>query len=182
MTQPAPAQLSVREEERVLGIAYERAVPIIPRLVKKATGAVDVKELGDGYWVATFVVPETGVTREVTVRLGKQGPDTRFSVRAETTSMGRFFLLVLLTVGVVTMGLGVLFLLPWITSRQRTEQRERDLVVHKVFRAIEDAVAEQGAGTGYRVAAAEVADKPPAEGHEIAGEEDTPELRRAARD
>ncbi|MFO0740489.1 MAG: hypothetical protein U0270_31620 [Labilithrix sp.] len=153
MTQQQPSQLLVREEERVLGIAYDRAVPAVPKLVKKAIGA-EVEELGDGYWIAAVKLPG-GIKREVTVRLGKQGPDTRFAVRAETTSMGRTFLLTLLVVGIVTFGIGILPLIPWITARQRSEQRERDLLVHKTFRAIEDAVAEQGVAPGYRVAPGE---------------------------
>lgn len=153
MTQQQPSQLLLREEERVLGIAYDRAVPAVPKLVKKAIGA-EVEELGDGYWVAALQLP-SGIKREVTVRLGKQGPDTRFSVRAETTSMGRLFVLTLLVVGVVTFGIGIVPLIPWITARQRTEQRERDLLVHKTFRAIEDAVAEQGVAPTYRIAPGE---------------------------
>lgn len=125
-------------------------MPVVPRLVKKAIGA-DVQELGDGYWVATLT-QENGVKREVTVRLGKQGPDTRFSVRAETTAQGGAFVALMVLVGVFTFGLGYLFLIPYLQKRAREEQRQRDLLVHKTFRAIEDAVAEQGAASNYRVA------------------------------
>lgn len=170
MAQQTPAQYNVREEERVLGIAYDRAVRAVPALVKQATGA-SVEELGDGYWVATL---EQGSTRrEVTVRLGKQGPDTRFSVRAETTAQGAAFVALVVVVGIVTMGIGILALIPLIQGRQRKDQRERDLLVHKTFRAIEDAVAEQGAAPGYRIAPGVEAARPeePAEPAEPASAE-----------
>jgi hypothetical protein len=179
MTQQAPAPLPVREEERVLGIAYDRAVRAVPSLVKKATGATGVEELGDGYWVTSFREPD-GQTRELTVRLGKQGPDTRFNVRAETTAQGASFVWLMVLVGVFTFGLGYLALIPYLQKRAREGQRARDLLVHKVFRAIEDAVAEQGASPNYRIAAGEGAAEPEREAAEEA--EDVPAERRAAAD
>jgi len=156
MTQQAPAQQNAREEERVLGISYDRAVRAMPALVKKALGA-EVNELGDGYWVAAF---GDDVKHELTVRLGKQAADTRFMVRAETTSQGAAFITFLIIFSIITMGLGLLPLLPMLMKRQREAQRNRDLLVHKMFRAIEDAVADQGASPNYRVAAGEGAPEP----------------------
>ena len=144
--QQAPVQ-TVREEERVLGIGYERALAMVPRLVRAATGA-EPNELGDGYFVASLV--ERSMKREVTVRLGRQGPDTRFSVRVESYSHGKAILLFILF-ATLTLGLGMLVALPWMIAMQRREARERDLLVHKTFRAIEDAVAEQGAAGSYRI-------------------------------
>jgi len=164
MTQQAPAQVMFREEERVLGIAYERAVPMVPSLVKKATGA-EVQELGDGYWVATVAVPD-GSKREVTIRLGKQGPDTRFAVRAESTGANWKWVTLIIVVSLLTLGLGIFAFIPAMQKRLRTEQRERDLLVHKTFRAIEDAVAEQGVSPGYRVAPGEGAALPELESDE----------------
>jgi len=154
MTQQAPAQVTFREEERVLGIAYDRALPMLPSLIKKATGAASVEELGDGYWVASVSLPN-GLKREVTVRLGKQGADTRFAVRAESTGTNWKWATLIIVVSVLTLGIGIFAFLPSIQARMRVEQRERDLLVHKTFRAIEDAVAEQGASPGYRIAPGE---------------------------
>jgi hypothetical protein len=141
-------QQTTREEERVLGISYDRAIAMIPRLMREATGA-EPEALGDGYLVARAVT-ETA-TREVTVRLGRQGADTRFSVRVETLSQLKLTMTVVV-VAMLTLGLGVFVLIPWIISRQRKDARDRDLLVHKTFRAIEDAVAEQGVASNYRIA------------------------------
>ena len=148
MTQPAPAQLTAREEERVLPIAYERALLMVPKLVEEAMGG-PAQVLGDGYFVA-----QTGAKRrknEVTIRLGRQGPDTRLSVRVESLA-DPWSVLILIFMILFTAGIGVLALIPWIQANARRATRERDLLSHKIFRAMEDAVAEQGAGTGYRVA------------------------------
>lgn len=174
MAQQQPAQITFREEERVLGIAYDRAVPMVPSLVKKATGA-DVEELGDGYWFATVPLPHGG-KREVTIRLGKQGPDTRFAVRAESSGGDWRFITLVVVVSILTMGLGILAFIPAMQARMRKEQRERDLLVHKTFRAIEDAVAEQGMSPGYRIAPGEGAVEPE---REEAGPEEEARKARA---
>jgi hypothetical protein len=149
MTQQNTPQLTSREEERVLGITYDRAVAMIPRLAKEAIGT-EPTALGDGYFVVKVEHPN-GV-REVTIRLGRQGADTRFSVRVDTIkSMSAQMTVIVVVFGIVTMGLGLLPFLPWLVGRQRQEARERDLLVHKTFRAIEDAVAEQGVAGGYRI-------------------------------
>ncbi|MBX3234402.1 MAG: hypothetical protein KIT84_13350 [Labilithrix sp.] len=168
MTQQAPAQITFREEERVLGIAYDRAVPMVPGLVKKATGA-EAQELGDGYWIAS-VRAENGTKREVTVRLGKQGPDTRFAIRADSTGTNWKWTLFVILISILTLGFGILFFIPSMQRRLRTEQRERDLLVHKTFRAIEDAVAEQGASPGYRIAPGAGAAEPDALAEEATDE------------
>ena len=145
MTQQAPQQTTVREEERTLGITYERALAIVPALLEKAG---TVSTLGDGY----FVVASSGTQRrELTVRLGRSGADTRISLRAESFTDPSMTALVIV-VAMVTMGLGVLVMLPWFMSAQRKESRERDLLVHRTLRSIEDAVAEQGVAPNYRVA------------------------------
>jgi hypothetical protein len=148
MAQQTPAQPNVREEERVLGITYERALAMVPRLVREATG-VEVETLGDGYFVAH---PADGsAKREVTVRLGRQSADTRVSVRVETYTQASMTALVII-VAMLTAGLGILPLIPWLQSMARKQARERDLLVHRTFRAIEDAVAEQGVAGNYRIA------------------------------
>ncbi len=148
MSQQAAAQQSVREEERVLGITYERALAMVPRLMREAANA-EVQTLGDGYFVAQ---PADGsAKRDVTVRLGRQGADTRVSVRVETYTQASMTALVIL-VAIFTAGLGILPLIPWFQSMQRKQARERDLLVHRTFRAIEDAVAEQGVAGNYRIA------------------------------
>jgi hypothetical protein len=149
MNQPPPAQQSVREEERVLGITYDRAVQMIPKLIRDASGA-NPQELGDGYYVAQLA-GSSGQKREITVRLGRQGADSRFSVRVESFARP-VYVAIMIIVGVATFGLGILPLIPWIQSIQRKEARERELLVHKTFRAIEEAVAQQGLSTNYRVA------------------------------
>jgi hypothetical protein len=150
MNQPnAFGQQTIREEERVLGISYDRAIVMVPRLIREAGGA-DAMMLGDGYFLSTMS-NGTG-RRELTVRLGRQGADTRFAVRVESFTHARTTL-VFFFAAILTAGLGVLFLLPWLHGLGRREARERDLVVHRVFRAIEDAVAEQGAAPSYRLAA-----------------------------
>lgn len=132
----------------MLGITYERALAMVPRLIREATGA-EVETLGDGYFVAT---PRSGsAKRDVTVRLGRQGADTRVSVRVETYTEASMTAIVIL-VAIFTAGLGILPLIPWFQSVQRQQARERDLLMHRTFRAIEDAVAEQGVGGNYRVA------------------------------
>jgi len=178
MTQQAPAQLTVREDERVLPITYERALAMAPRIAREATGS-ELEELGDGY----FVTKETKGTsrREVTLRLGRQGADTRLSVRVESFTdpwVATFIVLM----AIVTLGIGVLALIPWIQSNQRRAARERDLLVHKTFRAFEDAVAEQGVAKGYRIAPGADANEPGhAEEEEQAAEESQEEQARAAR-
>lgn len=144
--QHSPSQQTVREEERVLAISYERALAMIPRLVRRVTGA-QVQTLGDGY----FVAETTDSRRELTIRLGRQGPDTRFSVRVESRTIVWMIVLVAV-VAIGTAGLGVFPLIPWLQSVARREARERELLVHKTFRAIEDAVAEQDLAKGYRIA------------------------------
>ncbi len=148
MTQQAPAQQTAREEERVLPIAYDRALVMVPKLAQEATGSA-VEVLGDGYFV---VQAATGRQQnEVTIRLGRQGADTRLSVRVESvTDTASVILLVCLIL--FTAGIGVLFMIPWLQARARRAMRERDLLSHRIFRAVEDAVAEQGESPGYRVA------------------------------
>lgn len=148
MAQQSPAQQTVREEERVLGISYDRALAMVPRLVREATGA-EVQTLGDGYFVAEMKVGSS--KRELTVRLGRQGPDTRLSVRVESHAIVWMITLVIV-LAIATAGLGIIPLIPWLQSVARREARERELLVHKTFRAIEDAVAEQGLSKGYRIA------------------------------
>jgi hypothetical protein len=149
MTQPATPQVTSREEERVLAISYDRAVAMIPKLAETATGAQPTA-LGDGYYVVKVEHPN-GV-REVTIRLGRQGADTRFSVRVDTIkSLPPKITILVVVFGLLTFGLGVLAFLPWLVGIQRREARERELLVHKTFRAIEDAVAEQGVAGGYRI-------------------------------
>lgn len=145
--QTAAAQ-NIREEERVLGITYERALAMVPRLIREAANA-EVQTLGDGYFVATAA--DGSAKRDVTVRLGRQGADTRVSVRVETYTQASMTVLVVL-VAIFTAGLGVLPLIPWFQSVQRQQARARDLLVHRTFRAIEDAVAEQGVAGNYRIA------------------------------
>jgi len=147
MTQPAQPQATAREEERVLGITYERSAAMIPKLIRQVTSA-EPQELGDGYFLTPIEVGSQ--RREVTVRLGRQGADTRFSVRVESLTQVWFTTLIII-VGVCTLGLGILPLIPWTQSVQRRETRERELLTHKVFRAIEEAVAAQGVATNYRV-------------------------------
>lgn len=172
MTQPAPVQQNVRDEERVLGITYERALVILPRLLKETSGG-EVGTLGDGYFVVTS--SEGTSKREMTVRLGREGADTRVSLRVETFTDPRMTMFVIV-VAMLTAGLGVLLMLPWAQANQRRRARERDLLVHKTLRAIEDAVASQGAAPNYRVAPG--ADAVLAEPLEI--EEAAPEDERAA--
>jgi len=148
MAQPSPAHQTVREEERVLGISFERALAMIPRLVRDATGA-EVQALGDGYFVG--VHDGGNAKRELTIRLGRQGPDTRFSVRVES-HMVFWIVFAVILVGIATVAIGLIPLIPWLQSVQRREARERELLVHRIFRAIEDAVAEQGVSKGYRIA------------------------------
>jgi hypothetical protein len=149
MNQPnAFGQQTLREEERVLGISYDRAIAMMPRLIRDTTGA-QPETLGDGYLIAT--VKQKNVRRELTVRLGRQGADTRFAVRVESFTLARM-LPVFILAAILTAGLGVILLLPWLHSLARREARERDLLVHKVFRSIEDAVAEQGTAGNYRIA------------------------------
>jgi hypothetical protein len=141
---PAP----VREEERVLPITYERALAMVPRLVKQTTGT-EVAELGDGYFVATTA--SDAQRQEMTIRLGRSGADTRLSVRVESSTEARLIVL-FIALAIVTFGLGVLVALPWFQAAQRKSARMRELLVHKTFRCFEDAVAEQGATTNYRLA------------------------------
>jgi hypothetical protein len=149
MNQPtAAAPAPVREEERVLPITYERALAMLPRLVKQTTGA-EVAELGDGYFVATTV--SDSQRQEMTIRLGRNGADTRLSVRVETSTEARLIFL-FVALAIVTFGLGLLVALPWAQAAQRKSARARELLVHKTFRCFEDAVAEQGTTTNYRVA------------------------------
>src|SRR5215813_8410622 len=111
MNQPnAFGQQTVREEERMLGISYDRAVVMLPRLIRDATGA-EAQTLGDGYLVAT--VTKGGVKRELTVRLGRQGADTRFAVRVESFTQARMLTLFIIA-AILTAGLGVIVLLPWL--------------------------------------------------------------------
>jgi hypothetical protein len=148
MAQSAPVQQNVREEERVLGISYERALAMVPRLMRDAANA-EVQTLGDGYFVAQAA--DGSSKRDVTVRLGRQGADTRVSVRVETYTQASMTAMIIV-VAILTMGLGILPLIPWLQSVARTQARERDLLVHRTFRAIEDAVAQQGVASNYRIA------------------------------
>ncbi|MBX3186527.1 MAG: hypothetical protein KF819_05910 [Labilithrix sp.] len=143
-----PSNQSIREEERVLGIVYDRAVTMVPRLIQSATGAAP-QELGDGYFVVE--TGDGGARRQVTVRLGRQGADTRVSVRVETFTRATTTIIIVL-VAIFTAGFGILPLIPWLQSVTRKQAQERDLLVHRTFRAIEDAVAEQGAAGNYRIA------------------------------
>jgi hypothetical protein len=151
MTQQQNAgQPKIREEERVFGISYERALAMLPRLIRDTTGA-EAQALGDGYFVAEMESED--VKRELTFRLGRQGPDTRFSLRVETTrDVAHWRMAIFVVVTVVTAGIGAAFLAPWLMRLYRQEARARDLLVHKTFRAIEDAVAAQGESNHYRVA------------------------------
>lgn len=216
------------EEARIFEIAYERACLVVPNLVARAVSG-RVQDHGAGYYVV-FCAGEAGFQREVTLRLGREGNDTRVVVRAQTAvasvpdalaSLGAsssralpqitaiekrtvafrravgatiaFFLLFVLTPIVAsalektapislmgaTLAGGVLSLIrlsrlifhnaaPTITiaptdaghtrmmleaqARAQRETRERDVLVHKALRAVEDAVAGQTTSAHYRVA------------------------------
>lgn len=146
--QPPQAQQTTREEERVLGLSFERVQAMTPKLLQQVTGTVP-QELGDGYYVVP-ITDKNGRRRELTVRLGRSGPDTRIAVRAESYTSARMVFL-LVTLGVLTMGVAILFMLPWLQSTMRSEARERELVMHRLFRTFEDAVAEQGVAGNYRI-------------------------------
>jgi hypothetical protein len=183
MNQPAQAQQTQREEERVLGISYDRAIQMIPKLIRQASGS-NPEELGDGYYVAKLEGSAGSQKREITVRLGRQGPDTRISVRVESFA-NPLYISIIIVVAIATLGIGVLPLIPWMQSIARKEGRERELLVHKTFRAIEEAVAQQGVSTNYRIgpgadanipavaADAETAAQQLAEGEAAENEEET---------
>jgi hypothetical protein len=158
----AASPTPVREEERVLPITYERALAMVPRLVKQTNGA-DVTELGDGYFIANTTADSR--RHEMTIRLGRQGAETRLSVRVESVVEWRL-MLVFLVFAIVTFGLGVLIAIPWMQAAMRKSARARELLVHKTFRSFEDAVAEQGATTSYRVAPGADANVPETEEEE----------------
>ncbi len=148
MTQPAQNAQPIREEERVLGITYERALAMMPKLLESVTGAAP-QALGDGYLVVP--IRDGSQRRELTVRLGRQGADTRFSVRAESFNI-TWMITLIIAVAIFTAGLGIIPLIPWMQRTMRQQARERDLLIHRTFRAIEDAVAEQGSSMSYRIA------------------------------
>jgi hypothetical protein len=134
------AQSASRDPERVIAIPYERAIATIPRLISQVTNATP-QELGDGYFLAT--TRSGDLVRELTLRLERQGPDTRVAVRVETISKTWLVSLFILFC-VMTLGIGALIMIPWIQARRRRDGRERDVVTHKMFRAIEDVVAADG--------------------------------------
>lgn len=139
---------NVREEERSFGIAYERAVPMVPRTLRAVTGIAPT-EVGDGYF--TVEMGKGNGRRQITLRLGRESADTRILIRVETFIDVKVILSVV-ALGIVTAGIGVLPLIPWLSALTRKQAQDREVLLHRIFRALEDAVAEQGASNHYRIA------------------------------
>jgi hypothetical protein len=167
-----------KKEEATVGMRYERAVAVAPKLIERTTKSVP-QQLGDGYFVAT-----AADGTQFTIRLGRVASDTRLRIESVVSNDGPgwFLALLMIVVAVAAVLAGLvtyqarhgiaptLALLPVIvvlmvasviaavvSGRRFTKQRDerllaRDLSVHALVRAFEDASVEKAVAGNYRVA------------------------------
>lgn len=169
MIDETPAVNNVREEERVFGIAYDRALAIVPRLICRLTGEEPV-QVAEGYFVAHTSGGSGSGNRELTVRLARHGADTRVRIRVETSAV-LLGALLFVVVFFLTLGLGLIVMVPWTRADERKRRLERESLVHRTFDVIEVAVAEQGATANYRIAPGASTEEARAAAHDDAVED-----------
>jgi hypothetical protein len=157
------------EEERTFGVRFEHARALVPRLLERAVGT-KVDTLEDAYFVA-----RADRTTAVTVRLGRAEADTRCLVRvtslhdSHTLVAGSILLMTFVGMAMelstgyfslarshwfrmLVMMAGALAVAYAARSAQQKQAVARDVLAHKIFRTIEDAVASQSVMGHYRVA------------------------------
>lgn len=169
----AANESQVHEGERTIPISYDRTCRMAARLVAGTMNA-EVVSLADGYFVARRKL--RWITREMTVRLGREGADTRVGVRVASATRFSWEMVLGLVVGAGVMLAGLVYQIQFhgaalailvvlagvmclstmmarmTKASSAKEALGRELLLHAMLRTFEEAAVNQGVADHYRVA------------------------------